>query len=97
VFWFENGGSPVAWIGSADLMHRNLDRRVEVLVKLPGGELVDEVRELLDTAFADDIAAWQLGADGAWRRTPEPGVEAVHLQEFLIERQRRRVSPSRRS
>ena len=90
VFWFENGGEPVAWIGSADLMHRNLDRRVEVLVRLPGGELVDEVGELLDIAFDDDTAAWRLGADGAWRRTPAPGEESVHLQEFLIDRQRRR-------
>ncbi len=90
VFWFENGGAPVAWIGSADLMHRNLDRRVEVLVRLPGDELVAEVGELLDTAFDEDVSAWTLTADGEWRRTPGEGVEAVHLQEFLIERQGRR-------
>ena len=48
VFWFDNGGSPVAWIGSADMMHRNLDRRVEVLVKVPGDDNVTEIRDLLD-------------------------------------------------
>ena len=77
VFWFENGGSPVAWIGSADLMHRNLDRRVEVLVRLPGDELVAEVGELLDKSFDEDVSAWTLTADGEWRRTPGESVEAV--------------------
>src|SRR3954453_11861013 len=43
VYWFENGGSPSVWIGSADLMHRNLDRRVEVLVQVPSAENVDQV------------------------------------------------------
>ena len=69
VFWFENGGEPEAWIGSADMMHRNLDRRVEVLVRLPGDdELVAEVGELLDLAFAHDTAAWELRSDGEWVR-----------------------------
>ena len=43
IFWFENGGEPEAWIGSADLMHRNLDRRVEVLVRLPDAESIGQV------------------------------------------------------
>ena len=91
VFWFENDGAPEAWLGSADLMHRNLDRRVEVLVRLPTEALVEEVGEVLDLAFAADTTAWTLGSDGEWRRTPGPEVdEPVHLQEFLIDRQRKR-------
>ena len=90
VFWFESGGEPEVWIGSADLMHRNLDRRVEVLVKLPNEDLVADVGELLDLAFADDTQAWVLGVDGEWRRTPAPGASSIHLQEYLIERQRKR-------
>jgi polyphosphate kinase len=86
VFWFENGGDPVAWIGSADLMHRNLDRRVEVLVRLPTPESVESIRELLDLAFDADTNAWELQPDGTWLRNQG----SVHLQEALIERQRRR-------
>ncbi|GAA4374752.1 RNA degradosome polyphosphate kinase [Nocardioides caricicola] len=86
VFWFENGGDPVAWIGSADMMHRNLDRRVEVLVRLPGEDNVSAITELLDLAFADDTDAWVLDSDGEWHRNGGP----VHLQEMLIDEQRRR-------
>jgi polyphosphate kinase len=85
VYWFENGGSPSVWIGSADLMHRNLDRRVEVLVQVPSPENAVQVGDLLDLAFADSTYAWELGADGDW--TPNGGPD--HLQEVLIERQRR--------
>ena len=68
------------------MMHRNLDRRVEVLVRLPGEESLASIERLLDLAFAEDTSAWLLGNDGAW--TLNDG--SVHLQEALIERQRKR-------
>jgi polyphosphate kinase len=86
VFWFDNGGEPEAWIGSADMMHRNLDRRVEVLVRLPEIELAEAVGELLDLAFDSGTAAWELRSDGDWVRTGG----TVAYQEALIERHRRR-------
>ncbi|WP_426245919.1 RNA degradosome polyphosphate kinase [Nocardioides sp. LHG3406-4] len=86
VFWFENAGEPVAWIGSADMMHRNLDRRVEVLVRLPEGDDVRRVAALLDLAFDPTTVAWELDPDGGWQRNDGD----VHLHEALIERQRRR-------
>ncbi|WP_107766513.1 RNA degradosome polyphosphate kinase [Nocardioides terrigena] len=86
VFWFANDGDPLAWIGSADMMHRNLDRRVEVLVRLPGVRKVAEVGALLDLAFDADTSAWELDASGEW--TLNEG--SRHLQEDLITRQRRR-------
>jgi len=67
-------------------MHRNLDRRVEVQVKLPEAGLVAEVDEMLDLAFAPDTAAWELRSDGEW--TQNRG--SVAYQEALIERHRRR-------
>jgi polyphosphate kinase len=86
IYWFAEGGTPVAWIGSADMMHRNLDRRVEVLVRLPGEESIADVGALLDLALDPGTEAWLLGPDGEWKRHRCD----VHLQEELIEAQRRR-------
>ena len=68
------------------MMHRNLDRRVEVLVRLPTVDSVAEVSTLLDKSFAPETDSWVLGPDGEWKRHPGP----VHLQETLIAAQRTR-------
>jgi polyphosphate kinase len=86
VYWFDNGGDAEAWIGSADMMHRNLDRRIEVLVRLPEQELVDLVGGMLDLAFEHDTAAWELHSNGDWVHN----AGTVSYQETLIERQRKR-------
>jgi polyphosphate kinase len=92
IFWFENGGEPQAWIGSADLMHRNLDRRVEALVRLPGAPQVEEVGRVLDLAFDAGTASWWLESTGAWERRhlSEDGEPLRELQETLITAARRR-------
>jgi polyphosphate kinase len=91
VYEFANGGDPEVWIGSADLMHRNLDRRVEALVAVPSARHRAAVGELLDLGFAERSAAWELGPDGRWTRSPADRETAVDVQEHLIEAARRRA------
>src|SRR5690606_8174700 len=69
---FRNGGEPEVWIGSADLMHRNLDRRVETLVSLRSPEQIAYVGEVLDKAFDEGTSAWDLGPDGQWIHNEAP-------------------------
>ena len=86
-------GEPEVYIGSADLMHRNLDRRVEALVRLTDPGQVRELLDLLEASTADSTASWHLQADGTWFR-PESGPEGrplVDLQASLVSRQRRRL------
>jgi len=82
VYYFGNDGSPEYWIGSADLMHRNLDRRVEVLCQVSDPAAQTHLREVLDIAFATDTIAWDLQPDGAWARS----AGKVDLQEQLMHR-----------
>jgi polyphosphate kinase len=90
IYWYANDGQPDVWIGSADLMHRNLDRRVEALVQITAPEHVARLGELLDLGFSDDIASWHQLPDGGWQRiTHAPdGQPLVDLQDLLIRRRR---------
>ncbi|MFF1817084.1 RNA degradosome polyphosphate kinase [Kribbella sp. NPDC058245] len=92
VFWFENGGEPEAWIGSADLMHRNLDRRVEVLVQLKETDHIAEIREMFDMALDEGTQSWWLQPDNTWeaRLTTPEGEPLRDLQERLIATRGRR-------
>ncbi|MCB0995038.1 MAG: polyphosphate kinase 1 [Acidimicrobiales bacterium] len=75
VYRFANGdgpGEPVYLIGSADLMPRNLDRRVEVLVPVDDWNLRDQLDAIFDLQLADDRLAWALDGDGAWTRLDGP-------------------------
>jgi polyphosphate kinase len=68
VFRFVNGGNPMVFIGSADMMHRNLDRRVETLVRLRQEDHLHEIQKLFELAMHPTASSWQLGSDGIWIR-----------------------------
>jgi polyphosphate kinase len=80
-------------IGSADLMPRNLDRRVETLLRVDDPRLRARLDEILDLNLADDVLAWTLEADGTWRKVPEvSGVEShVRFQQLAVARARART------
>ena len=68
IFAFAGGGDPAVFIGSADMMHRNLDRRVEALVRLSQPDHIRELNSLFETAMSDSVASWYLAEDGNWTR-----------------------------
>ncbi len=83
IFSFENDGDRETLIGSADMMHRNLDRRIEALVRLSDEGHIAELTELLDLSMDDDTISWHLQADGTWERHGVEG-EQLDLQEHLV-------------
>ncbi|WP_431277981.1 RNA degradosome polyphosphate kinase [Leifsonia poae] len=87
VFSFVNDGDPQVYIGSADMMHRNLDRRVEALVRLVDPDHLAELEALFDRAFDDRTSAWILDSDGVWERhhLDENGNPLDDLQNRLMQ------------
>jgi polyphosphate kinase len=89
IYSFVNGGEPIVFIGSADLMHRNLDRRIEALVRLEQQDHLDEIEQLFSLAFSDEISAWSLESDDTWvRRSSDPDGNQLHDMQDVIMRER---------
>jgi polyphosphate kinase len=87
IFWFENAGAPEAFIGSADLMERNLDRRVEVLCPVVDPALRAYLRDaVLEVYLSDSERAWTLDASGAYLRPDGPAPTGVNAQQALLAR-----------
>jgi polyphosphate kinase len=85
IYAFERNGDCTVHIGSADLMPRNLDTRVELMVPVRDPALRDELTDTLDRCMADDTHAWELREDGEWeRRSPDPR-EPRNAQQELME------------
>jgi polyphosphate kinase len=96
IYEFANGaaqGQASFYIGSADLMPRNLDRRVEALTPVNDPDLQDRLREILAVDLADDVLAWTLGPNGTWTKVPTEGDDTsvdthLKLQELAAHRGR---------
>jgi polyphosphate kinase len=90
IYYF--GAGDEYYVGSADMMDRNLDRRVEAVVPVTAPDLRARLREILDTEATDDVLAWTLSADGTWHKDPVvKGVNAQQrFQELAMARSRRR-------
>ncbi len=88
IFHFHNAGHDELWIGSADMMHRNLDRRVETLVRIVAPSSHQKLMVLLDELTSGKFAAWFLQESNEWVRQTQNsiGEDLQDLQEFLIAR-----------
>jgi polyphosphate kinase len=100
VYHFEHGDTACWLLGSADLMPRNLDNRLELVVPVENERLRTRLSSVFDTLLSDNASAWELDADGSWRRRkPSKGERARPSQQVLMRvasRPRRRPAAKRR-
>ncbi len=98
VFWFGGDGEPIVYIGSADMMHRNLDRRVEALLRVTDPQHVAEITSLLEKGTASTTSRWDLSQDGRWTRLHRnaEGEPLTDVQTAMIETHLKRRRKARR-
>ena len=95
VYWFEADGETSVYVGSADLMPRNLDRRIEVLTPVESARARSEIGAILDSAFGDTTNTWELGPDDGWQRVARKGKKQRTHQEAMMRRAQLRARRAR--
>jgi polyphosphate kinase len=98
IFYFGGGGEPEVYIGSADMMHRNLDRRVEALVRITDPRHIGDLESLMAMGMSDEYSRWRLTGDGRWTRVnlAPDGEPLADLQATLIDMHTKRRRKARR-
>ena len=86
LYAFEAGGRTSMYLGSADLMQRNLDHRIEVLVPVESARVRQELNAILDSALADHANAWELDSEGAWSRLSPRESQKPHVHQAAMMR-----------
>ena len=95
IFWFSNGGTPEVYIGSADWMSRNLDRRVEAVTPVEAPDLQEKLQRLLTLYLNDNRGAWEMNSDGSFtQRRPSNGETERNSQIELIDAWNRGLPPN---
>jgi polyphosphate kinase len=85
VYYFDNGGDPQIYVGSADMMPRNLDTRVEALATVKAPELREHLKLVLDLALSDNCSAWTLDRQGRWNKvSPDEDDPQLDFQDQLM-------------
>jgi polyphosphate kinase len=91
IYYFRNGGAEDYYIGSADMMHRNLDRRVESLVRIESDKHKERLKGILDDSLSDQYSTWKLAEDNQWVRhiSNADGKYLVNFQDHFIDKHNR--------
>ena len=97
IYWFEAGDDANVYLGSADMMPRNLDRRIEVLTPVENARARSEIAAILDSAFTDTTNTWELDAAGDWRRLEGKGKKRHTHQDAMMRRAQLRARRARPS
>ncbi|MCI5119776.1 MAG: RNA degradosome polyphosphate kinase, partial [Candidatus Electrothrix sp. AUS4] len=92
IYYFQNNGEEEYFIGSADIMKRNLEDRVEVITPVEQEELRKELREILDVQIGDQRSAWEMQSDGRYIQRTSTREEEKGSHEILIKKAEKRLS-----